>query len=149
MVFSKLLNYGASSKSLPFIDSGDDTYADPLAWKQAVEGLYFPTEAEATFRLLLYQNPAEALTAFLKATGGEYKGTCLGCEGTGRQAEGTHGNEGRWIWKPVECKSCHGTGGPPSRDLLQVFRDWCGERGMTMEEEVLTGIINAALGESK
>lgn len=76
---------------------GDDLYhylcSDGKLWRTCVptwepndsipHNGYFPTHKEATFRLLLYQNPAQALAAFYKAAGGEYVGSCENCDGMG------------------------------------------------------------------
>lgn len=124
--------YGWLHREGFFVDWRADEAAEFSVWKRTCDGLYFPTEAEATFRLLLHQNPREALGQFLKATGGEYEGTCKECGGDGAQ----------WQPRPAgarakvagTCPTCHGTGGPPSRDLLGIAGDWWGD---SMEAEVL------------
>lgn len=110
---------------------------------------YFPTEAEAAFRLLLYTNPARALAAFYKATGGEYVGSCGECDGKGRVLISKlwipgFDLAGKREWKPLPtkpCPACHGTGGPPSPEDLGEIADWFGERdGFEMQASVLRGM---------
>jgi len=151
-------------------DTNEENTEILAAWNRTSEGLYFPTEAEAQFRLLLYQDPAAALAPFLRATGGAYEGTCGGCKGAGNINEEpmcyTAGSPdditflcptcGRTmafrkenelaVDKPLcpecltPCPTCHGTGGPPSRHLLDVASDWFEERGLTIEAEVLRSL---------
>lgn len=131
-----------------FVDSAEEETTETFAsWGRVVRDLYFPTEAEATFRLLLHQHPAEALGPFLRATGGEYQGTCYHCKGTGQNPRSrlwvpggvrmSEQAEASRNWMPArDCDICHGTGGPPSPDLLGIAGDWFDERGCEMEAGV-------------
>lgn len=100
------------------------------SWNLVCDGLYFPTEAEAQFRLLLYTDPRQALAAFIEGTDWEYVGSCNACWGRGMEG---------WTDKP--CQSCRGTGGQPDAEAMGIAADWYEERGCEMEASVLRGMI--------
>ncbi len=109
---------------------------------------YFPTEAEAAFRLLLYTDPATALADFLTATGGSYEGTCQMCKGErsvsiealtlNKQPDGSYTGvafgDAQGLWP---CPTCHGSGGPPSPALLGIAGDYYERAGDEMRASVL------------
>lgn len=96
------------------------------SWKVVCEQIYFPTEAEARYRLLLAMNPREAIAAFYDWLGeDEYIGECNDCWGRGMQG-----------WTSSPCPTCQGTGGPPSAETLSIAADWMEERGMSEAEWV-------------
>lgn len=125
VVVVRLEPLGWLHKSGEWVDRNDE---DSETWSRILDGCRIDTVAEAEFRLMLDTNPREALGPFLRATGGEYEGTCPDCNRRDR-----HG------WSVFRCPTCHGTGGSPSRDLLQVARDWFGEG---MEHDVLCDVIS-------
>ncbi len=111
-----------------------------MNWHNDTKHGWYHTEAEATFRLALYQNPREALAAFLTATGGEYEGSCNDCDGSGKRRP--------HLWVPgfgpgpVPCHACSGTGGPPAR--AGEISDWYERAGADMEAGVLRSLANAS-----
>ena len=85
---------------------------------------WYATEAEAAFRLLLYQSPREALSDFLTAE--ELEWECSDCIN----------------WVPHPCQTCdHGHGSPPAPHLLAAAADWHYERGDQMRGDVLKGML--------
>lgn len=106
---------------------------------------YYPTEAEARYRLLLYTDPAKALQPFLTANNLEYEGTCARCREFEQLIEDGLYPESFRDFKP-DCPTCHGTGGPPAQHLLEGAADWFWERGCEMEASVLKSLLQ---GEAK
>lgn len=90
------------------------------------ESVLFDSEAEARYRLLLYQNPREALAAFYRATGGEYESGC----------PYDHNRDG-------DCHK-HPNGCPPSAETLGPIADWMEEHGMELEAMVLRTVAQGA-----
>ncbi len=128
-----------------FIDFNEDATTENLRlWgKVSQEQIHYSTREEAEFRLLLYTDPRQALQPFLEhdSRGGiiSYEGTCTDCRGRGRKVF----EKPRVDFELVEldCPTCHGTGGQPAEHLLAGAADWYWERGMTMQAEVLRGLI--------
>lgn len=120
-----------------FVDG--TAYHSCVEWRRIADGVHFPTQAEAQFRLLLYTDPRQALQPFLEhdAKGGiiSYEGTCGECGGYGKTEPGPKVQS--------FCDSCHGTGGPPAEHLLCGAADWFGERGEETQASVLRSLINA------
>ena len=119
-----------------FVDYEDDAmdhYETNQAWLRVCEEMTYPTDAEAQFLLLLATDPRKALQPFLEhdSRGGiiSYEGTCGGCDGLGYATaapfSGTH--YAAAVAYDIPCFTCHGTGGPPSRDLLGIAADWFGD----------------------